>query len=80
MRVLLSTYDSRGGVEPLVGLAAQLQILGAEVRVCLPPDQEYAELLARIGLPLIPFGDTVRAMTTAATPWPPSCTTAARGR
>ena len=32
MRVLLSTYDSRGGVEPLVGLAAQLQTLGAEVR------------------------------------------------
>jgi vancomycin aglycone glucosyltransferase len=32
------------------------------------PDQEYAELLARIGLPLIPFGDMVRAMTTAATP------------
>ena len=33
MRVLLSTYCSRGGVEPLVGLAAQLQTLGAEVRV-----------------------------------------------
>jgi vancomycin aglycone glucosyltransferase len=68
MRVLLSTYDSRGGVEPLAGLAAQLQTLGAEVRVCVPPDQEFAELLARVGLPLIPFGETVRAMTTAATP------------
>jgi hypothetical protein len=34
MRVLLSTYGSRGGVEPMVGLAVQLGALGAEVRVC----------------------------------------------
>ena len=34
MRVLLSTYDSRGGVEPLVGLAVRLRALGAEVRGC----------------------------------------------
>jgi UDP:flavonoid glycosyltransferase YjiC (YdhE family) len=30
MRVLLSTYGSRGDVEPTVGLAAQLRALGAE--------------------------------------------------
>jgi UDP:flavonoid glycosyltransferase YjiC (YdhE family) len=30
MRVLLSTYGSRGDVEPMVGLAAQLRALGAE--------------------------------------------------
>jgi vancomycin aglycone glucosyltransferase len=29
VRVLLSTYDSRGGVEPLVGLAVRLRELGA---------------------------------------------------
>jgi hypothetical protein len=29
MRVLLSTYDSRGGVEPPAGLAVPLQELGA---------------------------------------------------
>jgi vancomycin aglycone glucosyltransferase len=34
MRVLLSTYGGRGDVEPPVGLRA----LGAEVRVCAPPD------------------------------------------
>ena len=34
MRVLLSTYDSRGGVEPLLGLAVRLQALGAEALVC----------------------------------------------
>jgi UDP:flavonoid glycosyltransferase YjiC (YdhE family) len=31
MRVLLSTYGSCGGVEPLVGLAERLRALGAEV-------------------------------------------------
>lgn len=36
MRVLLSTYDSRGGVEPLLGLAVRLRELGAEVRMCAP--------------------------------------------
>jgi vancomycin aglycone glucosyltransferase len=30
MRVLLSTYDSRGGIEPLAALAVQLRALGAE--------------------------------------------------
>jgi len=38
MRVLLSTYGSRGDVEPLVGLAVRLRALGAKVRVCAPPD------------------------------------------
>jgi vancomycin aglycone glucosyltransferase len=45
MRVLLSTYGSRGDVEPMAGLAAALRALGAEVRVCAPPD--FADLLAR---------------------------------
>jgi UDP:flavonoid glycosyltransferase YjiC (YdhE family) len=30
MRVLLSTYGSRGDVETMVGLAVQLRALGAE--------------------------------------------------
>ena len=64
MRVLLSTYDSRGGVEPLAGLAVQLQALGAEVRVCAPPDEEFAERLAGFGVPLVPFGESVRALAT----------------
>ena len=55
MRVLLSTYESRGDVEPMVGLAVRLRALGAEVLVCAPPD--FAEeLLARVGVPLVPVG------------------------
>lgn len=54
MRVLLSTYGSRGDVEPLVALAVQLQALGAEAVVSAPPDQEFADLTARAGVPLAP--------------------------
>ncbi|MCE4225651.1 glycosyltransferase family 1 protein [Methylobacterium sp. C25] len=49
MRVLLSTYGSRGDVEPIAGLAAALRKLGAEVRVCAPPDDEFRDVLARAG-------------------------------
>ncbi|HEX8662207.1 MAG TPA: glycosyltransferase [Brevundimonas sp.] len=54
MRILLSTYGSRGDVEPLVGLAVALQSLGAEAVVSAPPDQEFVDLLARAGVPLAP--------------------------
>jgi UDP:flavonoid glycosyltransferase YjiC (YdhE family) len=56
MRVLLSTYGSRGDVEPLVGLAVRLRALGAEVRVCAPPDEDFAQRLAGVGVPLVPVG------------------------
>ncbi|MEV6986906.1 glycosyltransferase [Sphaerisporangium sp. NPDC051017] len=68
MRVLLSTYGSRGGVEPLVGLAARLRALGAEVRVCAPPDEEFAQRLAGDGVPMAPFGWSARALTTGTPP------------
>ena len=64
MRVLLSTYGSRGDVQPLAGLAARLRALGAEAAVCAPPDEDFAELLARVGVPLVPAGSPVRAMVT----------------
>jgi vancomycin aglycone glucosyltransferase len=54
MRVLLSTYGSRGDVEPMAGLAVQLRTLGPEVRVCALPD--CAELLGNVGVPLVPIG------------------------
>ncbi len=54
-RVLLSTYGSRGDVEPMVALGVQLQALGLEVRMCAPPDHEFEGLLARSGVPLVPF-------------------------
>ncbi|MFE3737262.1 glycosyltransferase [Streptomyces sp. NPDC059134] len=78
MRVLLSTYGSRGDVEPLVGLAVRLRALGAEARVCAPPDEEFAELLAGAGVELVPLGKPVRTFMHGATP--PSAAELARLR
>jgi hypothetical protein len=41
MRVLLSTYGSRGDVEPMAGLGVALQALGVEAVVSAPPDEEF---------------------------------------
>ncbi|MFJ9947210.1 glycosyltransferase [Kitasatospora sp. NPDC091207] len=68
MRVVLSAYDSRGGVEPLVGLAVRLRESGAEVRVCAPPDEEFAKRLAAVGVELVPTGQSVRDLVTGKTP------------
>ncbi|MFC9619347.1 glycosyltransferase [Streptomyces sp. NPDC056930] len=68
MRVLLSTYGSRGDIEPLVGLAVQLKALGAEVRVCAPPDEDFAQRLDGVGVELVPVGPSARALTIAAPP------------
>jgi vancomycin aglycone glucosyltransferase len=39
----------------MAALAVQLRESGAQVRVCAPPDEEFAEVLARIGVPMVPF-------------------------
>jgi len=39
-----------------------------EARVCAPPDKEFAELLAGVGVPLVPAGRPVGPMVTWATP------------
>jgi vancomycin aglycone glucosyltransferase len=72
VRVLLSTYGSRGDVEPLVGLAVRLRELGAEVRVCAPPDEDFAQRLAGVGVPLVPVGRSARALTTESPPPSPA--------
>nr|WP_256436586.1 glycosyltransferase [Conexibacter sp. SYSU D00693] len=65
---MLSTYGSRGDVEPLVGLAVELQAMGAEVQVCAPPDEDFVERLAGIGVALVGVGPSARALTRAAPP------------
>ncbi|MGW7437580.1 glycosyltransferase [Streptomyces sp. NPDC054849] len=68
MRVLLSTYGSRGSVEPMAGLAEQLRESGAQVRVCAPPDEEFAKRLAEFGVETVPMGRPVRALVGSVTP------------
>jgi vancomycin aglycone glucosyltransferase len=60
MRVLLSTFGSRGDVQPLLALAVALRSLGADARVCAPPDEEFIELFAAAGVPLLPAFTRVR--------------------
>ncbi|RWA63423.1 glycosyltransferase [Mesorhizobium sp.] len=60
MRILLSTYGSRGDVEPVVALGERLQALGAEVRVSVPGDEEFAALCSRAGVELVPAFAPVR--------------------
>src|SRR5689334_22546308 len=59
-RVLLSTWGSRGDVEPIMALAVRLQELGVQARVCAPPD--FEDLAERAGVPLIPMGKSLRDM------------------
>jgi vancomycin aglycone glucosyltransferase len=62
MRVLLTAWGSRGDLQPLAALALRLQELGAEARVCAPPDEEFAELFARVGATYIPLGPSTRSV------------------
>jgi vancomycin aglycone glucosyltransferase len=74
--VLLTTWGSRGDIEPLAGLAVALRDLGAEALVCAPPDEDFATLLARAGVPLVPLGPSVRSV--VARPKPPTAQDAFR--
>src|SRR4051812_34254997 len=60
MRVLLSTFGSRGDVQPLLALAVALRARGADARVSAPADQEFLELFTAAGVPLLPAFTTVR--------------------
>jgi vancomycin aglycone glucosyltransferase len=66
VRVVLSTFGSRGDVEPGLGLAVRLRALGAQVRVCAPSD--LAGLRAHVGLPVLPVGRPVRPVVSGVMP------------
>ncbi|GFE91140.1 glycosyltransferase [Steroidobacter agaridevorans] len=60
MRILLTTFGSRGDVQPLLALAVALRALGADARVCAPPDAEFVNLFAAADVPLLPAFRSVR--------------------
>lgn len=70
MRVLIMAYGSRGDIMPPAALAARLRKLGADVRVCAPPDEEFARMLADAGVEHVPFGRAVRPLVTGTPPSP----------
>jgi vancomycin aglycone glucosyltransferase len=62
MRVVLSTWGSRGDVEPLAALALRLRVRGAEVRACAPPDVAFRALFDRAGAQFTPLGPSVESI------------------
>jgi len=58
----LTAWGSRGDHEPLAALAQWQRGLGAEVRVCTPPDEEFAALFARVDVAVIPLGPSTRSI------------------
>ena len=69
MRVLLSTIGSRGDVQPLAALAVQLRVLGADVRLCVPPD--FRTWIEGLGFPVTTIGPELRPAMTATPPSTP---------
>ena len=67
-RLHVSVFEvrARRDVGPVVGLAAGLRALGAQVRVCAPPD--FAGLGARVGVPVVPVPRPLRPVVRGATP------------
>ena len=59
MRILLSTIGSRGDVQPLVALAAELRAIGQDVRLCVPPD--FRDWIEQLGMPVTPIGPELRS-------------------
>lgn len=60
MRILLSTYGSRGDVQPLAALALALRARGVEALVSTPTDPEFVALLDRFDVRMEPAFMPVR--------------------
>ncbi|MGC4900429.1 glycosyltransferase [Micromonospora echinospora] len=69
MRVLLTTIGSRGDVQPLVALAAQLRAAGHEPRMCVSPD--FQDWIRGLGIPVTAIGPQMRRALTATAPAAP---------
>ncbi|ULE35167.1 glycosyltransferase [Mycobacterium sp. IDR2000157661] len=70
MRVCLATWGSRGDVEPMAALALRLGGMGADVRLCAPPD--FSDLADRAKVSLTALGDPIRDFLHGAKPATPA--------
>jgi vancomycin aglycone glucosyltransferase len=59
MRVLLTTIGSRGDVQPVAALAAQLKADSQDARVCAPPD--FRDLIEGLGISFAPIGPELKS-------------------
>jgi len=73
MRVLLTAVGTRGDVQPVVALAAEMRRRGHDVRLCIPPN--FIDWVGGLGFTATPIGIAMRppsgaAATQASTPTP----------
>lgn len=73
MRVLLTGVGTRGDVQPVVALAAEMRRRGHDVRLCVPPN--FIDWVGGLGFTATPIGIAMRepsgaAATQASTPTP----------
>ncbi|XXT97401.1 glycosyltransferase [Sorangium sp. So ce834] len=64
MRVLLTGVGTRGDVQPVVALAAEMRRRGHDVRLCIPPN--FIDWVAGMGFTASPIGIAMRAPSGAA--------------
>lgn len=55
---------------PPAALATELRELGTEVRVCAPPDEEFAQMPAAVGVEHVLFSRSVWPLVTGTPPSP----------
>jgi vancomycin aglycone glucosyltransferase len=64
MHAVIATYGSRGDVEPMTALAAELVADHADVTICAPPDEEFTGILSRIDARIVRFKTACREFLT----------------
>ncbi|WP_437733522.1 glycosyltransferase [Sorangium sp. So ce1335] len=64
MRVLLTGVGTRGDVQPVVGLAAEMRRRGHDVRLCIPPN--FIDWVGALGFEATPIGIAMRPPSGAA--------------
>ncbi|MDC3960467.1 glycosyltransferase [Polyangium jinanense] len=64
MRVLLTSVGTRGDVQPVVALAAEMRRRGHDVRLCIPPN--FIDWAGGLGFTATPIGIAMRAPSGAA--------------
>ncbi|WP_437806437.1 glycosyltransferase [Sorangium sp. So ce1078] len=68
MRVLLTGVGTRGDVQPVVALAAEMRRRGHDVRLCVPPN--FIDWVGSLGFTATPIGIAMRAPSGAAAAQP----------
>jgi vancomycin aglycone glucosyltransferase len=70
MRTLLSSVGTRGDVQPVIALALKVRALGAEVRLCVPPN--FVDWARSLGFEAFGVGVEMRAPSSRAPSPPPA--------